>query len=597
MATDAWGIDDGWVDTQGQWRPASPATVDAIRTVIGEPRSGRPVWIVRPGTAEVLNSRCHLTLGDATEVGEIQRLPSDLPLGLHQLAPLDGGPRTTVLVSPGRCHLPDSRRSWGVVAQVPTTRSRRSWGIGDLADIRTLAEWLHGLGGGFLAISPLHSSAPVSPISRSPYFPSSRRWRSPLLIRVDEVNGGDAPAVAALGARARALLANPVVDRDACWALQRLALEVIWEDLPSTRRDALARWRAGQGDGLEGWARFCALAERHGGDWRSWPAELRHPERAAVVRAAAEFADRVSFHAWLQLLVAEQLDAARQEGLGLVQDLAVGVDPGGADAWLWQDRLATEFSVGAPPDDFAPEGQQWGLPPWIPARLRDVGYRPLADLLRTSLLPGGGLRIDHAMGLKRLFWIPAGAPPSEGTYVRFEGRDLLELVAMESARAGAIVVGEDLGTVEPGFREDLTAAGILSTRVLWFEDDPPESWPRQALALVTTHDLPTLAGMCSGADRPAAMWRSIDRLVAESATRPYSEVSAAVHGHLGDSPAVWAAATLEDLVGVLDRPNRPGTGDDDHPNWSVALPLPLEDLVEDPGVRQSLDSLASGRRD
>ena len=366
-------------------------------------------------------------------------------------------------------------------------------------------------------------------------------------------------------------------------------------DVGPSDRQRLAAWRTEQGAALEGWARFCALAERHGASWRSWPAELRHPDDPAVGRAVASLRDRVAFHAWLQLLVTEQLDAASRSGPRLIQDLAIGVDPGGADAWLWQDLLAPGFSIGAPPDEFEPDGQRWGLPPWMPNRLRDTGYRPLAEILRAAMVSGGGLRIDHVMGLSRLFWVPDGGTPADGVYVRFPGRELLELVALESARAAAVVVGEDLGTVEPGYREALHETGILSTRLVWFEDAPPEEWPRQALAMVTTHDLPTLAGMCLGVDRPAAMWDRLQRLVTAPDQLPAARVAEAVHRRIGASPAVLAAATLEDLLGVVERPNVPGTLDAERPNWSRALPLPVEDIANDGDARRALAALAEGR--
>jgi 4-alpha-glucanotransferase len=595
VTTDAWGIDDGWFDFAGRWHAASPDTIAAIRAAMGDPGPGRAARVVRPGSGEPLPERTHLRLEDGTDLGVVDRLPHDLPVGIHDLAPEDGGPVTALLVSPGRCHLPEELRTWGVAVQVPCTRSLASWGIGDLADVRLLAEWIGGLGGGVLALSPLHAPTPVHPIASSPYYPSSRRWRSPLLIRVDEVDGGATSEVAALGARARELLHRRVVDRDACWALQRAALERLWDARTDGQRAELDRWRLAQGDPLEGWARFCALAEQHGPSWRDWPEPLRHPSSPAVGAAASARAERVAFHAWLQQLVEDQLEAARAAGPRLVQDLAIGVDPGGADAWLWQDLLADGFSIGAPPDEFVPEGQSWGLPPWVPWRLRDLGYRPLADLLRASLVTGGGLRIDHVMGLSRLFWVPAGGDPADGAYVRFPGRDLLDLVALESARAEAVVVGEDLGTVEPGFREELAATGILSTRVVWFEREPPESWPEAALAMVTTHDLPTLAGMCSGTDAPVEMRGNLEHLVGPVADRSVEDVAVAVHQHLARSPAALAVATMEDVLGVAERPNVPGTTDADRPNWSVALPVPIDDLDGHAGARRTLDALAAGR--
>ena len=595
MSTDAWGIDDGWHGTDGVWHPAPRETIEAIREAIGDPGS-RPLWVVRPGSGEALQDTCQLRLEDGTDLGEVRSLPDDLPLGLHSITPVDGGPTTTVLCGPGRCHLPDRLREWGVTVQVATARSRGSWGIGDLADVRAVAEWVTAAGGQVVALSPLHAPTPVAPIPASPYYPSSRRWHSPLLIRVDEVDGADA-VVRAHADRARALSADPLVDRDACWAEQRPALEHLWQHLGEGGRAHAAWWRRAQGPDLDRWATYCALAEEHGRSWREWPAELRHPRAAAVQQAARGLADRIGFHSWLQQLVTEQLEAARATGVRLVQDLAVGVDPHGFDAWLWQDLLAPGFSVGAPPDQFETGGQRWGLPPWIPPRLRDAGHRPLAELLRASMVAGGGLRIDHVMGLTRLFWVPEGGEPAEGAYVRFPPNELLEVVALESARAGAIVVGEDLGTVERGLREELAERRLLSTKVVWFEHDPPERWPHLALAMATTHDLPTVAGLCTGADAPAEMRESLERLVGPVDGRPPTEIAAEVHRHLGASPAAVALATMEDLLGVVDRPNVPGTTEEQRPNWSVALPTPVDELPTCSSVRAGLAALASGRAD
>ncbi len=595
MTTDAWGIDDGWFGTDGRWHTAAPETVEAIRSVMGDP-AGRPVWAVRPGSADPLDAPCRLILEDGTDLGEVQRLPPDLPLGIHEIDPADGGPTTTLLAGPGRCHLPDRLREWGVTVQVPTARSSHSWGIGDLADVRAIATWIRGRGGRVIALSPLHAPTPVAPIPASPYYPSSRRWRSPLLIRVDEVGRSDR-RLRQIATEARRLLADPIVRRDECWRRQQRALEHLWARLGDRERTRAAEWSRSQGEALERWTTFCALAEVHGPSWRRWPADLRHPLAPAVAKAAADLADRRAFHAWLQQLVDEQLARAGSVGVHLVQDLAVGVDPHGADAWTHQDLLAEGFSIGAPPDEFETDGQSWGLPPWIPWRLRDAGYRPLAALLRAAMVAGGGLRIDHVMGLVRLFWVPEGGRPADGAYVRFAGHELLELVALESARAEAFVVGEDLGTVEEGLREELHHRRILSTKVVWFEDEAPERWPAQSLAMVTTHDLPTLAGMCHGTDAPPAMRARLDRLAGPLDVKGADEVGIEVHHRLGQSPAALVLATLEDLLGVEERPNLPGTTDDDRPNWSVALPVSADDLPTDPGAGAVLDALASGRED
>lgn len=627
MGTDAWGIDDGWIDTSGEWHATPPSTMAAVRRAMGDDDSvaaGRPVWVVRPGQDEHLLGRCHLHLEDGDDLGEVDRLPRDLPLGIHDLHPVDGGPTTTLIVSPRRCHLPPDLRTWGVTMQVPTTRSSRSWGIGDLGDVAEVARWVRSEGGGALGLSPLHAPTPVPPVQTSPYYPASRRWRNPLLLRVDAVPGAEAlPEVRALGQRARQLLDEPQVLRDRCWPLQRQALELLWATRSDRQRTELDRWRGHRGPTLDAWAVYCTLAEEHGPGWSTWPPALRRADGPEVAAAARARADRVAFHAWLQLLLEHQLEAAQVDGVRLVQDLAIGVDPDGADAWVLQDLLALDMSVGAPPDDFARDGQRWGLPPFIPWRLRDAGYRPLAELLRASMTAGGGLRVDHVMGLSRLFWVPDGSAPADGTYVRFAGRELLDVLALESARAAAVVVGEDLGTVETGFREALRETSVLSTRLVWFEDAPPSDYPHEALAMVTTHDLPTIAGIVRGTDddellslgRPApddatARLRhrleavagmssppptSCGRSTVDPAGPSITDVVAAVHRRVAGSPAALVLLTLEDLCLVERRPNVPGTTAGERPNWSLPLPIAVEELPTDPTVRATLEGVARAR--
>ena len=389
-----------------------------------------------------------------------------------------------------------------------------------------------------------------------------------------------------------------VVDRDASWALQRAALELVWA---ARSGDEEPRARAGSGtehgDALEGWARFCALAEQHGPSWRTWPGELRHPGSAAVRRAVGALADRVAFHAWLQLLVDEQLDAARAVGRrAWCRTSPSGSTPAAPTRGCGRTCSPTGFSIGAPPDDFQPDGQTWGLPPWVPWRLRDVGYRPLAGLLRAALVPGGGLRIDHAMGLTRLFWVPEDGEPADGAYVRFHGRELLELVALESARAGAVVVGEDLGTVEPGFRDELAARGSsprgwCGSSTLRRRSGPSRRWrwspPTTSPRWPGSPPVPTALPRCA---RTSSGWSG------RSPTARCADVAVEVHRHLGRSPAMLAIATLEDVLGVAARPNQPGTTTE-RPNWSVALPVLVDDLPADHAAGRILDALADGRAD
>jgi 4-alpha-glucanotransferase len=614
MATDPWGIDDGYWDVAGEWHATSPDTIAALREAMGAagdadapPADGSAVWVVRAGRAEPLLGPCEVALEDGGETRVEGDLPPDLPIGYHDLRPLDGGPVTRLIVTPGRCHLPGDLRTWLLAVQLPGCRSPESWGIGDLGDLWSIGAWAAGRGAGMLAVSPLHAPLPVGRLEPSPYFPSSRRWFNPLLLRIEDLPGAGDAAVEALAARARRLNDAPLVDRDAAWALKRRALDRLWTSLGPDLR--FERWRDRMGDDLETYARFCALAEHHGPDdggrvrWNAWPNEHRHPSRGGVASFAAAHAERVAFWAWVQFLVDDQL-ARAEEPVRLLTDLAVGVDPDGADAWALQDLLAGEARLGAPPDEFNRAGQDWGLPPFVPHALRRAAYQPLASLWRAAMGHGGALRIDHVMGLFRLFWLPPGGSPTDGAYVRYPADELLAVLAIESVRAGAVVVGEDLGTVEEGVRERLHDAGLLSYRLAWFEEMPPEQYPAQALGAVTTHDLPTIAGVWSGDDAAdqraagiepdeAALGRLRDRLVSLTGLgpeAPVEDVIVAVHRRLSDAPCTLVAATLEDALALRQRPNLPGTTDA-RPNWSLALPMALDEALDDPLVGRVADAL------
>jgi 4-alpha-glucanotransferase len=376
--------------------------------------------------------------------------------------------------------------------------------------------------------------------------------------------------------------------------LKRDALAAIWDGHPPT--DGLDAYRAEMGPSLREWATFATLAERHGAGWSHWPAELRRPGSPRVARFSAEHADRIAFHEWLQWLLDEQLRRAAAE-LPLVVDMPVGVDRDGADAWAWQDVMALDASIGAPPDRFNVAGQDWGLPPFVPDRLRAARYEPFVQTLRAALRHAGGLRVDHAMGLFRLWWLPFGEDPRRGAYVRYPSHELLEILAIEIARAGAVVIGEDLGTVAPGIRRELRRRGVLAYRLAYFERRPPARYPRASLAAVGTHDLPTIAGTWLGTDLEvqrraglepdAAALALLRARLARAAGVPPSaeldEVVSAVHAALAASPASIVLASLEDALRAETRPNLPGTIDQ-HPNWSIPLPRTLEQLTRDPFV-------------
>ena len=594
MELGAWGIDEGYWDALGHWHEVPRESLEAIARSMGAgddqpvPPDRHPVWCISAGHAEFLHSPADIALEEGTTLRGVDVLPPDLPLGYHLLQPLDGGPSTRLVVSPRRCHLPPGLRTWGWAVQLYSTRSRQSWGIGDLGDLRRLGEWARERGAGLLTVSPLHAPGPGAPQQPSPYYPSSRRFRNPLHLRIEDVPGAaDAGAeLDRLAAMGRALNDDQHIDRDALWALKREALELVFARFKGDT--ALDAWLREQGESLLQFATYCAIADVHGGSWLTWPDELRRPDSPAVARFADAHADAVGFHAWIQWLLDLQLEAAST--IPLVHDLAVGFDPGGADAWAWQDLLALDMRVGAPPDEFNQAGQDWGLPPFVPWKLRAEGYRPYIETLRAAFRHAGGLRVDHVMGLFRLFWLPDAADHG-GTYVRYPASDLLDILALESHRARAIVVGEDLGTVEDSVRHELWERHVLSYRLLWFEPNPPEQWPEQALGAVTTHDLPTVAGVWTGADPQASAMR--DRLRDRAGVQDdasLDDVTVDAYRALSRAACSVVVATLEDALQVPERPNQPGTTE--ATNWSQALPLPLEDIEQDPRVAAVGDAMS-----
>jgi len=580
-------------------RAVSPQARAGVLAAMGldpgeEPPDRPSVAVIARGAR--LPAEGELVLEDGSPVGRPDAMPPDAPYGYHHLR-RDDGIDQLLITGPGRCVLPRGLRSWGWAIQLAATRSRRSWGIGDLEDLRRLAAWSADAGAGFLGVSPLGAPNPGPSPEPSPYYPSTRRFGSPLHLAVEPI-AAERPAadVADLAEAGRAMNAERRIDRAAAAALKIEALERLWSS--GAGDDARFRaWRAEQGQPLERWATFATLSERLGPGWGSWPEAYRRPDAEAVAGAAADAPDRVAFHAWLQWCFDRQL-AEASAALRRLADMPVGVDPGGFDAWDWQDQLAIGATVGAPPDRFNTAGQDWGLPPFIPHRLREAHYRPFIATIRAQLRHAGGLRIDHVLGLFRLWWVPRGSGPADGAYVRQPTDELLEIVALESHRAGAVVVGEDLGTVPPGVRDELRRRRLLSTRLALFERVPPARYPSQALAAVTTHDLPTVAGVLSGADLvdqaaagleadPASADLLRGRLLKAAGVEPDAPVEVvipALHRALAASPSALVAATLEDALHVEERTNLPGTVGPQRDNWNLALPVPLEAIVEDPDV-------------
>ncbi len=573
---------------------------------------------VLPGPGVLIDAE-----GTRTDVTE---LPDDLTPGYYRLDLVDEqlGRDVTVVVAPAA--LPETPRSWGWMLQLYALHSSGSWGIGDLGDLRDFISWTgreHDADA--VLLNPLHAITPVPPVQASPYTPSSRRFATPLALRVTDL---DAYRTADEATRAQvdALRPDTVGDRiehDRVWAAKRSACELLWHS--AGRPEPI-----GAPDDLWQFAIFCSLAERYGGRWSLWPEGLRHPGAPDVDKLRLELAPRVAFHAWLQDQVQRQLaeahGVAQEFGVRVVHDLAVGTDPQGADGWALQDVLAMGVHVGAPPDAFSQQGQDWGLPPWRPDRLDATGYAAYRDLLQAQLRHADGLRIDHVAGLWRLWWVPPGESPDRGTYVHYDSDVMLAVLTLEAWRADALVIGEDLGTVEREVTEGLVERNILGSSVLWFTRDidtpgepllPPDRWNPESVATISTHDLPTAAGFLSGehvraradlgllADPDAEKARAeLDRLELVELLREQGlvvgddpgedQLVVAMHALLARSQSRLVLISPYDVIGETRQPNLPGTVDQ-YPNWRLPLPESLEELRDDPRVRVVVDELRLAR--
>lgn len=531
-------------------------------------------------------------------------LPASLPSGYHRIragAPSDDA-EALLVVAPARIDLPDlPRQAWGLMAQLYSVRSHGSWGLGDFHDLGSLASWGAGVGADFVLVNPLHAAEPVPPVEDSPYLPTSRRFLNPIYIRVEAIEEyaalppGVRTQVEAIAERLSAGNTEAsLLDRSATLIGKLEALHHVFAVPRSPEREqALQDYLEASGQGLTDFATWCALA---GG--------------------SPDDPDRIAFHAWLQWICDEQLAAAQAEAvdsgmrIGVITDLAVGVHPAGAEVWTLGDALTTGVSVGAPPDAFNQIGQDWSQPPWQPERLAELGYAPYREMLRTVLKHAGALRIDHVMGLFRLWCIPEGSPPGQGTYLRYDHEAMVSILLLEAERAGAFVIGEDLGVVEPFVRDYLAERGVLGTSILWFEVDggvprPPESWRELCLATVGTHDLPPTAAYLAGEHvrlrdslelltRPLAEElefaeherAAFIQLLRERGLLPEDadeeETVAALHLLLTHTPSRLLGVQVSDLVGDRTTQNLPGTHRE-HPNWRMPLTGPDGEavLVED----------------
>ncbi len=587
-------------------------------------------------------------------------LPADLPLGWHTLyARIPGAEephRGVLVVVPESLELPhavDRDGAWGLMTQMYSVRSQQSWGVGDLADLADMAVWsARSLGADFTLINPVHAAQFSTPMEASPYLPTSRRFVNPIYIRVEDIPEVAylSPAVRAqiedLATGARAANTSDRIERDPAWDAKKEALRIVYAQPRSARRQlAFEAFCEREGHGLLDYATWCVLHDHHEDPW---PAELQDRASAAVEAEREKHHDEILFAMWCQWVVDDQLAAVQRESveagmsLGVVQDLAVGVHPRGADAWSLKDALAQGVTVGAPPDPYNQRGQNWSQPPWHPDRLEALGYEPFRDMIRGALRHSGGLRIDHVIGLFRLWWVPEGHDAIDGTYVRFDHEALIGILVLEAHRSGALVVGEDLGTVEPWVRDYLTERGILGTSILWFERHEdgsplrPEEYRRLCLASVTTHDLPPTAGYLTGehirvrqelgvftrpievesaedeADRARVLQALRERGLlddvpdmsgwSDEAIETHIErVVEGLYRYLSQSPALLLGVSVPDLVGDRRTLNQPGTNEE-YPNWRLPLagpdrrPVLMEDLMASRWARRLARCVHRGRR-
>lgn len=588
--------------------------------------------------------------------GYAMRLPLPLrpPLGYHLLrVAISGVPEgpivseQSLIVVPDRCTSPgellgEGARGFGIVANLYTVRSARDWGVGDLTDLAELATWAASLGASFVGVNPLHALHNRGS-AISPYAPVSRLFRNPLYLdpeRIPEVRESLAD---------RALLASPGVQRELAalrdagtvqyervMALKRpvlrAAFDAFMERAPRERRRAFASWRERREPELGNFATFMALAERFGMDWSTWPDALSDSRSDAVHAFRAAHADEVDFHGWMQWMLDEQLEGVAARGreaglaIGIYQDLAIGTAAMSADVWSDPELFVPGVNVGAPPDPYSAVGQDWGLPPMNPRRLARDRYRYWIALLRAGFRHAGALRIDHVLGLFRLFWIPQGLTGVHGAYLRFPTDDLLGILALESVRHRALVVGEDLGTVPPEVPGTLRAWGILSSKVLLFERGdggsftPPREWEPQALATANTHDMAPLEGWWRGRDvelriehglvpageaEQARRERAADReALAQALARegivptefPGAPYRAAVHDLLAGSASVLVGVSLDDVAGESEPVNLPGTSPEQFPSWQRRMRCTLEQIQSGEEFRVALGTRLHARR-
>ncbi|MGB8567232.1 MAG: 4-alpha-glucanotransferase [Pseudolabrys sp.] len=571
-----WGVENGYHDVFGRWHEASAETQRRLVAALSKTR-GQP-------------------------------------------------PELTAVPEPVRAFQGDGRRHWALAVQLYALRSRRNWGHGDFGDLACLIELAARRGAAAIGLNPLHALFPDRAQEASPYAPNSRIFLNPLYINVETI--AEFPGAATAGIDPDALRAGELIDYTGVARAKLDGLRVAYEHFETSasddRRAEFTRYRKDQGEPLLFFSCFEQLRARFAPrPWPEWPAPWRHPTIADLQQFREAEHNGCEFHEFVQWVADRQLAACKEiahrsgMSVGLYLDVALGIHPYGADAWSQQESVLADVSVGAPPDEFNPNGQDWGLAPFNPAALAACDFAPLRQLMRAAMRHAGAVRLDHVLGLKRLFMIPRGNVASDGTYVRFPFEQSLQVIAQVSQEARCVVIGEDLGTVPEGLRDTLARWGLWRYLVMLFERErdgrfhPPEWYPAEALATFNTHDLPSLRGwldahdlrtkrglgLDSGESDGARAWahQSLRQILAERAPERAGNELAAVASVLAKTPSRLVAIALDDIVGEREQINIPGTVDE-HPNWRRKLSLELEDLEGNAQLRRIAEVFAQSSR-
>jgi 4-alpha-glucanotransferase len=674
------GVSNDWVDANGRPQRVAIDSLRAILAALGFPCAT---------TADLEASRAKLTNPDTSRsppplvtatVGEPIRLAGEAPQSASQIVYEDGDRADVTLramdgalivpsivrpgyhrlclgdhelnlaVAPRRCltvnDIAPTARLWGLAVQLHGLRRAGDGGIGDTTALQAIAKSARHHGADAVALSPIHSLFPADPSRYGPYSPSSRLFLNPLLADPADVFGAQRVAAAKTIVHDGTLEGSALIDWPAAartkYALfERLFADFVLNDLeqvvPTKLASDFQAFTHAGGDHLREHALFEALHRKwfrneNIWDWNAWPSEWRDPASTTVAQHASSEVRAIRYQVFLQWIADRSFSAAQASArangmrIGMIADLAIGMDRGGSHAWARQKDLLLGLNIGAPPDLLGPLGQDWGLTGVSPQALVANGFEPFLATLRAAMRHAGGVRIDHAMGLARLWLIPHGASPADGAYLSYPLDDLLRLIALESHRHGAVVIGEDLGTVPDGFRGRMSEAGIAGMDVLWFTRDrrrflPPAVWRPDAVAMTSTHDLPTVAGWWKGADidtrealglaadaagerqrresERGALWRSFKRADVAKGRPPAPDepgpaVDAAVR-FVAKSASRLALVPIEDVLGLTDQPNIPGTIDE-HPNWRRRLDAPASIILDAPAAGPRLEALRGRRR-